>query len=56
VPLIVLSIVGASTKQVSAVELTFTFLYMLNPMFTFYLTNYLIVIQFINSLIPDSDV
>jgi len=43
-PLLILGVVGGTTKSGSSVELALTLMYLLNPMFTFYLTNYLIVI------------
>lgn len=51
----ILAIVGATTKSGSVTELVMTLFYLLNPMFTFYLTNYLIVMKYINTLIPDTD-
>lgn len=54
-PLLILGVVGGTTKSGSSVELALTLMYMINPMFTFYLTNYLIVIKFINKIIPDSE-
>ena len=34
-------------------ESILTAFYVFNPMFTFYLTNYLLVIEFINSVVPN---
>lgn len=48
-----MSIVGGATKSTAITEYVFTALFAINPLFTFYLTNYLIVIDFINKLAPD---
>ena len=46
--------VGAATS-LTLERIVMCVFYLLNPMFTFYLTNYLIVVKYINDLIPDSD-
>lgn len=53
-PLIIITIVGGATKSGFITECVFTALFMINPLFTFYLTNYMIVITYINHISPDS--
>ncbi len=43
-PLMMITIIGTVSKSTSITELSFTIMYLINPMFTFYLTNYNIVI------------
>lgn len=47
-------LVGFVSKSLKTTELAFTILYLTNPMFTFYLTNYDIVIKWINTITPDA--
>lgn len=51
-PLMMITLIGAVSKSTTITELSFTIMYLINPMFTFYLTNYNIVIQWLNALIP----
>ena len=53
-PLVVLSIVGYVSRSGPTTITVLSVFYLLNPMFTFYLTNYLLVIEFINTLMPDN--
>jgi hypothetical protein len=52
-PLMMVEITGFVSKSAKTTELIFTILYLTNPMFTFYLTNYDIVIKWINTITPD---
>jgi hypothetical protein len=48
-PLFVLAIMGWRQQQVTmSSEIVLSSFYLINPMFTFYLTNYLQVIDFVN--------
>ena len=48
-----MGIVGARSGNVQLTQYLLTFFYFFNPMFTFYLTNYLIVLEWINTITPD---
>jgi hypothetical protein len=52
-PFIIMGIVGARSESVTRTQFVLTFFYFFNPMFTFYLTNYLIVLEWINTITPD---
>jgi hypothetical protein len=52
-PFVILAVVGGVTKDAQTTAACLSFFYFTTPMFTFYLTNYLIVIEFINEVIPD---
>lgn len=55
-PFIVMGVAGGFSKSLQITKYCLTFFYFFNPMFTFYLTNYLIVLEFINQFIPDAGV
>jgi len=44
---------GGLTKSTTAVMIVVTIFYFLNPMFTFYLANYQIVVNFLNEKYAD---
>jgi hypothetical protein len=55
-PFIIMGVAGGFSRSLKVTQYCLTFFYAFNPMFTFYMTNYLIVLEFINEFFPNSGV